>query len=173
MLTQAGEQDHSHAIAEGGRESIQDSLSETQHMGRETEGELLGNHVDSNTEDGAVGGYQGEEDAQCLIEGRAHFLEHNLDHLHERRYHQDERDRLQELKAEGHEKILVQQVGHQGCESDDEAHCKRHSGGGGELVGNSQIGADAKELRQDDIVDEYRRYDYQQDFHITSLLYTC
>ena len=61
------EDDHRQAVAQGGREGIDQRLSEVQHVGRKPEGELLGNHGDRDAEDGAVRGDQGKEDTRALL----------------------------------------------------------------------------------------------------------
>ena len=81
-------------------------------MGLAAECELLGNHVDRNTQHRAVGRDQGQEDAQRLIQGRTDFLEHDLHHLHESRNHEDKGDRLQEGDIKRDEEILVDEEGH-------------------------------------------------------------
>ena len=130
-------------------------------MGRKAEGILFLHHVHGHAEDGAVGGDQREIDTEGLIQGRAHLLQHDLDHLHEGGDDEDEGDCLQEFQLERQEEVLVEQVGHQGRQGDDEADGGGHAGCRGELVGHTQERADTQELRQDDVVDEDRRNDDQ------------
>ena len=134
-------------------------------MRLETEGELLGHYVYGNAEHRAVGGDEGKEDTQRLVERRADLLEHDLDHLHESRNHEDEGYGLQEGETERNEKVLVDQVSDKCRERNHEADCCGHSGRGGQLVGHTEERADSEELREDDIVDEYRRNNDEQNFH--------
>ena len=64
LLAQTGEEDHCQAIAERSGKRIHGGLAEVEHMSRIAEGELLGNHVQSNAEHGAVGGDKRKEDSQ-------------------------------------------------------------------------------------------------------------
>ena len=107
MLAEAGEDDHGEAVTQRGCKGIDHRLTEAQHMRGGAEGELLGNHIDGDTEDGAVGGDQRKEDTQGLIEGRAHFLQHYLDHLDEGGDHEDECNRLQEGQVDAEDASVL------------------------------------------------------------------
>ena len=79
--------------------------------------------------------------------------------------HQDECNGLKEGESERDQQELVDQVGHQGCQGDDEDHGSGHSGGSGKLVRDTQERTCAQELGQHDVIDEYRRNDYEEIFH--------
>lgn len=102
-----------------------------------------------------------KEDSEGLIESRRYFLENDLNHLNEGRDDEDERQRLQILEVEGIEDEHLYEVGDD-CrqrqhESDGSSHTQRCA----DFLAHSQERTDAEELGKDDIVDEYRGYEYQ------------
>ncbi len=116
--------------------------------------ELLLDHQDRDAQHGAVGGDQGQEDAQRLIERRRELLEHDLDHLHEGRNHEDEDDRLHIDDVQRHEHIGLNQPRHDGRNGHHEGYGSSHAQRSLDFRRHAQKGADAEELRQHDVVDE-------------------
>ena len=144
LLTQTGKDDERESKAEGGGQGEDDAGEE---IGLKTLG-IVGaiGYEDGHTEDAAVGGDQGEEHTQRLIERGGEFLEHDLDHLHEGSDDEDEDDGLQVLQAEGVEHPHLQQVGHDGGDDEHEGHGQAHALGGLYFLGYAEEGADAQEL---------------------------
>ena len=99
-LHSLGNVHHGKLLADGSKdgegetkaESCADGIDNTcEQVGLETLG-IVGTlcHEDGYTEDAAVGGDEGQEDAECLVQGRRHFLQHDLHHLHEGSDDEDE-----------------------------------------------------------------------------------
>lgn len=120
---------------------------------------------DSHTQDTAVGGDERKEDPQRLIERGRHLLEDDLNHLHERRDDQDESYGLQVAQRERIEQQLLYEVGHYGGEHKHESHRHAHADSSLDLLRHAQERTDAEELRQHDIVYEYRCDKYKNVFH--------
>ena len=95
---------------------------------------FLGHDHEGDTQDGAVRGDKGQENTQCLIKRRTHFLQHNLHHLHEGGDDKDECNRLHELDMQRHQHIILEKICHKCGKSDDEAYGPGHSGRGAQLV---------------------------------------
>ena len=72
-----------------------------------SEGKLLGNYCDSDTENGTVSGDERKEDTESLIKLRAYFLQYDLHHLHESGDDQDKRNRLEELQLERNQHEII------------------------------------------------------------------
>ena len=117
---------------------------------------------DGDPEDAAVRRDEREEDAEGLVECRGHLLQDNLDHLHESGDDEDEGDGLHIDHVEGLEDELLQEEGAHRRECQDEGHGSTHTEGGIDLLRDTEEGADAEELREDDIVDEDRRNEEEE-----------
>ena len=79
---------------------------------------------------------------------------------------------MKELKLVGNKEVLVEEVGNQGCQGNNEGNGGRHTCSSRKLVGNTKVRANSKELRQNDVIDENRRNNNYQNFHNT-LLFLC
>ena len=79
------------------------------------------------TKHSTVGSDEGQEDAQCLIEGGRHLLQDYLDHLHKSSNDQDEGDGLQILQAKGVEHELLYQPGDDGGQRQYKGYGCRHA----------------------------------------------
>ena len=91
-----------------------------------------------------------------LDRGGRHLLQDNLHHLHQRCDDKDECQRLQVLQAKGIEHIHLDEPGDDSSQSHHKRHSRTHTQRGVHFLGNTKEGADAQELRKDDIVDKYR-----------------
>ena len=120
---------------------------------------LFLDYRDGHAEDGAVGRNQGQEHAERLIERRHHFLHYYFEHLHQERNHKDERYGLHVLQSERVEHAGLQRPRDGRRQRDYERHGGTHSYGGADALRHSYEGANSEELRKDDVVYEYRRYD--------------
>ena len=99
LLAQAGKDDERKGEAQSGGQGIDDAGEEVGFEALTVIGAI--GYEDGHTEDAAVGGDQGKEHAQRLIERGRELLEHDLDHLHQGGNHEDEDDGLQILQVEG------------------------------------------------------------------------
>ena len=161
LLTHTGKDRQRQAEADGRREGIDHTLQQV---------EVFLNTKDSHTEHGAVGGNERQEDAQRLIQGGRDLLEYNLYHLHQGGNDEDEGYGLQVLQSVGFEDVFLDQPRDDGGQRHHKGYCCRHTQRGIDLLGNAQERTNAEELRQDDIVDEYRANENQNIFHNTFVL---
>ena len=117
---------------------------------------------DSDPEDAAVRRDERQEDAEGLIERRRYLLQDDLDHLHEGGDDEDEGDSLHIDHVEGLEDELLQEEGAHRRERKDEGHGSAHTDSRVYLLRDAEEGTDTEELREDDIVDEYRRNEEEE-----------
>ncbi len=111
-------------------------------------------HENGYTQDAAVGGDQGEEYSQGLIQGGADFLQDDFHQLHQGCNDEDKGNGLQILQAEGIQHVRLQQIGHQGGQCQHEGHGCTHAHSGVHFFADKEEGADAEELAQDDVIDK-------------------
>ena len=156
LFAHAGKDGQGQSEANGCGEGIDDGLQQV---------EVLLDDQNGYTQHGAVGGDERQEDAQGLIERRRDLLEDDFDHLHQGGNDQDEGDGLQILQSEGVEHIGLNEPRNDGGQRHDEGNGCRHAQRGVDLLGHAEERTDAEELRQDDIVDEYRANENQDIFH--------
>ena len=156
LFAQSGEEHHGEEEAEGGGEGIDNALQQVV---------VLLDDEDGNAEDTAVGRDERKEHAECLVEAGRHFLQDDFDHLHECGDDEDEGNRLQVAEAVGVEHELLDEVSDNRGQREHEGHGHTHARGGADLLRNSEEGADSEELRQDDIVNEYRCDEDKNVFH--------
>ena len=154
LLAQTGKDDERQGKAEGGSQGVDDAGEEVGLEALAVIGAI--GYEDGHTEDAAVGGDEGKEHAQRLIERGGELLEHNLDHLHQGGNHEDEDDGLQVLQVEGVEYPHLKQVGDDGGDDQHKGYGKAHALGGLDLLGHAEERTDAQELRQHYVVDKYR-----------------
>ena len=126
------------------------------------QGVFLLDDEDGDPEDAAVRRDEREEDAEGLVECRRYLLQDDLDHLHEGGDDEDEGDGLHIDHIEGLEDELLQEEGAHRRECQDEGHGGTHTECGIDLLRDTEEGADAEELREDDIVDEDRRNEEEE-----------
>ena len=98
-----------------------------------------------HAEHGAVGRDEGQIHPERAVKRGHEFFQHQLDKLHERRYDQYERDRLQVLYPCGDQQFL-HQPGEHGRYPHDEDDRKPHPECGVRLFGHAQEGAAPEEL---------------------------
>ena len=154
LLAQTGKHDEREGEAEGGSQGVDDAGEEVGLEALTVIGAI--GYEDGHTEDTAVGGDQGKEHAQRLIERGRELLEHDLDHLHQGGNHEDEDDGLQVLQVEGVEYPHLKEVGDDGGDNQHKGHGKAHTFSCLNLLRHAEEGTDAQELRQHNVVDEYR-----------------
>ena len=92
LLAKTSEHRQSQSETDGRREGIDHALQQR---------EVFLDNEDGHTEYSTVGGYQRQEDTQCLIKGGRHFLQDNLHHLHQGGDDEDEHNGLQVLEPKG------------------------------------------------------------------------
>ena len=117
---------------------------------------------DGDPEDAAVCRDEREEDAESLVECRRYLLQDDLDHLHEGGDDEDEGDGLHIDHIEGLKDELLQEEGAHRRERKDEGHGSAHTDSRVYLLRDAEEGTDTEELREDDIVDEYRRNEEEE-----------
>ena len=137
LLAHAGEYRQRQTEADGRREGIDHRLQQV---------EVFLDAEDGDTEHGAVGGDQGQEDAKGLIEGGRYLLQNNLDQLHQRGDDEDKGDGLQILQAEGVEHVFLYQPGDDGGQRQHKGDGGRHAQRGVNLLGYAEERTDAEEL---------------------------
>ena len=118
LLAYSGEEDKSQREADGRGERVNNALDER---------EVLLYHENGHAKHGAVGGDEWQEYSERLVEGGRDLLEDYLNHLHERRYDQDERYGLEILQAERVEHAFLQQESHHGGHGQHESHGHAHA----------------------------------------------
>jgi hypothetical protein len=104
---------------------------------------------------GAVGGNQGQEDAQYPVQERTGLAHDHFGELHQGRDHQDETEGRQVFQPQRPQKPGAEQVARYRCEGQYEHRGHRHADGPLELVGDSHEGAQAQESNQYKIVRQY------------------
>ena len=153
MLADASEDHEGEREADSDGDRIDDALQQRV---------FLLDDEDGDPEDAAVRGDEREEDAEGLIECRRYLLQDDLDHLHEGGDDEDEGDGLHIDHVEGLEDELLQEEGAHRRECQDEGYGGTHTECGIYLLRDAEEGTDAEELREDDIVDEYRRNEEEE-----------
>ena len=118
MLTKSCKEHHGEQEADACGESIDDAFEQVV---------VLLNDEDGHTEDAAVGGDEGKEHAECLIEGGHGLLENHLNHLHQGCNDKDECNRLKIFESKGVEHIDLNEVGHDSGNDQDGGHCHAHA----------------------------------------------
>ena len=156
LLAQTCKHHQGKSEANGRGEGVDDALQEVV---------ILLDDEDGDTQHGTVRGDERQEDAQGLIECRRYFLQDDLHHLHQRSDDEDEGQRLQVLQAQRIEHKVLYEPRHDSGERHHKGHGGSHAQRGVYLLRHAQERADAEELRQDDIVDEYRGDEYKYVFH--------
>src|SRR3989304_9545357 len=111
---------------------------------------------DRDAKDRAVCGYEGKEYPQGLIKLLEHLLHVHLYELDQPRNDKDEYGRPQILKVRRHEHPVPEYPRSRCREGHDEKYRHPHPYGGLYLVRHPHEGAEAQELYQHDIVDQYR-----------------
>lgn len=106
-------------------------------------------------EDCAVGGYQGQVDAQGLVEPGHGLLHDDLDGLHQAGDDQDEEDGAHPGQVQGDQHEAVDQPGEDRGEEHHEDDSHAHADGGVGLLADAQIGAEAQKAHQHEVVDEH------------------
>lgn len=152
LLADAGKDNERQGKTKSCREGVNHTLKQI---------EVFLNNQNGYTQHGTVGCDKRQEDTQCLIESWRNLLEDNLHHLYQSGYDKDERKSLKILQTESIEHVLLNTPGDNGCQSQDEGNGTTHTDGGINLLRYTQEWADTEELRQNNIVDEYRRDKYQ------------
>ena len=142
LLTHACKQADSEHEAETAEHTVDHAL-------HKAEGVLRVEQHDA--EHGAVGGDQGQVDAERGVQRRDRLFKEHLDELHERGDDEDISDRLQELETELHEQ-QVDQPADGGREAHDERNSQTHAGGGVDLARAAEERAAAEELRKDEVI---------------------
>lgn len=120
-LADAGEEDEGEAEAEGGGKGEEDALAE----GRAALVVQL-----RDAEDGAVRRDERQEDAERGVQGRHEALQREVDELHERGDHEDERERVDVAEPEGREQQVVEPPRHGRGEGHHEEDRAGHAKGG-------------------------------------------
>lgn len=165
LLADCGEQGNGQAETDGRGNGEHHRLAQVEHVCLAAKGELLLDNHQRHAKHGAVGGYQRQEDTQRLIECRADFLEDDLYHLDQAGDDQDKGHRLHVDHVERNQHIGLQQPCHAGSQSHHKGNGQRHAHGGVDLLTHAQERTDTQELGEDDIIDEYRGYQYQKYCH--------
>ena len=109
--------------------------------------------ADADTEDGAVGCDQGKENTERLIEANHVFLHEHLDQLNECSDNENENDRLEVADALAVKELLDRPC-NSCCQYHNEGNSDTHTSCTVHILGDTQEGADAQELRQRVVIDE-------------------
>ena len=129
-------------------------------------GEVTLLHEERAAEDGAVHGYQRQEDAQRHVQRGQIPLEDHLQQLHDARDHCDEDDQRQEREVRAGkaraqprqrpfaEQVFVDQVVDGHGDGQHKADGQSQPEGGLHVLGDGQIGAHAQEVGEDHVVDK-------------------
>lgn len=152
IVRDACKDNESQGKAESGREGVNHALKQII---------ILLDNQDGYTQHGTVGSNQRQEDTERLIKCRRNLLQDNLYHLNQGCNHEDERQGLEILQSERIEYILLNTPGNDGCQGQDKSDGTTHTDGCINFLRYAQEWTDTEKLRQDDVVDEYRRDKYQ------------
>lgn len=153
LLTDASEDHEGEREADSDGDRVDDALQQRV---------FLLDDEDGDPEDAAVRRDKREEDAEGLVECRRYLLQDDFDHLHECGDDEDEGDGLHIDHIEGLKDELLQEEGAHRREREDEGHGSTHADSRVYLLRDAEEGTDTEELREDDIVDEYRRNEEEE-----------
>ena len=154
-LAHAAEHDHSQheadACADGTDQSLDVGRAEAQSL------DVCAVVIDDqngDSQNAAVGGDQGQVDAQRVVQRNDILLQEDLDELHQNCNDQNEHDGLQIAQTGGVQNKDLQREGHSRSHEHDEDDSAGHTHSGVKLLGNAQERADAIELHQHVVVDK-------------------
>ena len=156
LLADAGEDDEREAEADRRRKRIEDGAEEVEVALRVHFGDA---------QDGAVCGDERQEDAERRMQRRHEALHRDVDELHERGDHEDERQRVDVAEAVWLEEELVQTPGHGGGDRHHENDRAGPAEGRLRLFRHAQKRATTQKAVQDEIVHQNRTYDYDKVAH--------
>jgi len=118
LLADAGKDDERQGEADGNAGGIDNALQQVH---------VLLHNQDGHTKDGTVGGDEGQEDTQGLVEGGGNLLEDDFYHLDKAGYDEDVGNGLEVAQIEGHQDIIIDKVGDEGGKQHDEKHGSTHA----------------------------------------------
>src|SRR5690554_1177673 len=127
--------------------------------------EILTYGHDGYSQNGTVGGDQGQKHTQGLVEWGTHLFKHNFDQLYQGSNDQNKRNGLQVGDGKWNEDIVLDEPGNDGSNNHYKGHCAGHSNTGRNSFGNTQKGADSQKLGQYYVVDKDGRYDDEKIGH--------
>ena len=107
----------------------------------------------------AVRGDERQEDAECGVERRHEALHRDVDELHERRDHEDERERVDVAEAERVEQPVVETPCDGRGDRHDEHDRPRHAEGRLRLLRHAQERATSQKAVEDEVVHQNRADD--------------
>ena len=143
LLADSGEQ-------EDGQQEAQTAGDTVDHRLNEVVAVL---HVQQhNAQNCAVGGDQGQIHAQSGIQSGHGLLEEHLDELHQRSDDQNECHGLHVSQIQRDQDVLVHHKAHGGGQTHNEGNGHAHAHCGIHLLRNTQEGAAAQELGEDEVV---------------------
>ena len=151
LLTYGSEDGESQAEAESGGNGKDDAGQEVRLKPLSVVGAL--SHKDSYAEDGAVGGDEGQEDAERLVQCGRYLLQDDLHHLHEGGDDEDEGDGLQ-IDQVVLDQENLNEIGDNRGDGEHESHSSGHTKCGIHFLRHTEERADPEELREDDVIDE-------------------
>lgn len=144
-LADRGEQDDGQGKAQAAGEAIDQRLQEIV---------VLLDVQKRHAQYGAVGGDEGQVDAQGLIQGGHALFQKHLHHLHNGGNDENESSSLHVPQVQRREDIVVHCPGNHGGQGHDEGDRYAHAQGSVRLFGHTHEGADAQKLHQNEVVGE-------------------
>ena len=156
FLADAGEDHQGECEAKGRGEGEDDALEEW----RAVLAVQLG-----HAEDGAVCGDERQEDAQGGVQRRHETLHRDVDELHKRGDHEDERERVDVAEAGGLEDEVVQQPGDGRGDGHHEDDGARHAQCRLGLLRDAKEGTATQKTVQHEVVDQNRADDDDEVVH--------
>ena len=107
-----------------------------------------------HAQQGAVGGDEGQVNAQGLVQGGYALFQEHLHHLHNGGNDEDEGGSLHIPQIQGGEDVVVYRPGDHGGQGHDKGDGNAHPQGRIRLFGHAHEGTDAQEFYQNEVIGE-------------------
>ena len=141
-LTDGSEQDDSQSEAQAAGSTVDSAQQEVV---------AFLNVYQNNTQNGAVGGDQGQEHAQSLVQSGDKLLQEHFHNLNQGGNDQNEGNGLHVLQVQCHQN-QVNTIANGRSQGHNEGNSHAHAQSGIDLLGNAHEGADTVELHQNKVL---------------------